>query len=283
MTVIGLGEMGFTLAGALLDGGHPTTVWNRTPEKAAALVAKGAQRAATVRDAVAASSLVVVSVKGNATARELLESAGDALSGRTVVNLTDGTSAEVRAVADWVAGQGADYLHGQIMTIAPGIGGAETVIFYGGSDAVYDRCQPMLRLIGGRGTLVAADAGVPTLYGMAVHDTMWGTLNGFLHAAALLSSEGIEVKRFLDDAGASVSALLASFPMIADEVDRGAYATEYGALQHHRPSVEDLIRESEARNIDTGFPRYTLGLVDKAMEDGHANDSYARLVEHFRK
>ncbi|MDV5142759.1 NAD(P)-binding domain-containing protein [Streptomyces sp. SBC-4] len=54
VTVIGLGEMGFTLASAFLAGGHPTTVWNRTPERADALVAKGARRAATVREAVAA-------------------------------------------------------------------------------------------------------------------------------------------------------------------------------------------------------------------------------------
>ncbi|MGW1379421.1 NAD(P)-dependent oxidoreductase [Streptomyces sp. NPDC002446] len=283
VTVIGLGEMGFALADAFLDGGHPTTVWNRTPDKADSLVAKGAERSATARDAVAASPLVVVSVKGNATARAVLESSGDALSGRSVLNLTDGTSAEARAVAEWVEDQGAQYLHGQIMTIAPGIGGAETVIFYGGSDAVFHHFHPTLRLIGGRGTLISADAGVPALYGMAVHGTMWGALNGFLHAAALLSSEGIGVKRFLDDAGPSVAALLASFPVIADEVDRGEYATPYGALQHHRPSVEDLVRESGARNIDVEFPGYTLGLVNKAVEDGHANDSYSRLIEHFRK
>ncbi|MGW0465180.1 NAD(P)-dependent oxidoreductase [Streptomyces sp. NPDC003027] len=283
MTVIGLGEMGFALAGAFLDGGHPTTVWNRTPEKAAPLVARGAERSATVRDAVAASPLVVVSVKGNETARAILESSADALSGRFVLNLTDGTSAEARAVAEWVMDHGARYLHGQIMTIAPGIGGAETVVFYGGSDAVFDGFHPTLRLIGGRGTLISADAGVPALYGMAVHGTMWGALNGFLHAAALLSSEGIEVKRFLDDAGPSMAALLGSFPMIADEVDRGEYATRYGALQHHRPSVEDLVRESEARNIDVEFPGYTLGLVDKAVRDGHADDSYSRLIEHFKK
>ncbi|MER7111908.1 NAD(P)-dependent oxidoreductase [Streptomyces sp. NPDC000229] len=283
VTVIGLGEMGFALAGAFLDGGHPTTVWNRTSEKADPLVARGAERSATVRDAVAASPLVVVSVKGNATARAVLESSRDVLSGRSVLNLTDGTSSEARAVAEWVRDQGAQYLHGQIMTIAPGIGGAETVIFYGGSDVVFNHFRTTLQLIGGRGTLISADAGVPALYGMAVHGTMWGTLNGFLHAAALLSSEGIQVKRFLDDAGPSVDALLASFPVIADEVDRGEYATQYGALQHHRPSVEDLVRESGARNIDVGFPGYTLGLVTKAVEDGHANDSYSRLIEHFRK
>ncbi|MFF1510402.1 NAD(P)-dependent oxidoreductase [Streptomyces sp. NPDC058326] len=283
VTVIGLGEMGSALAGAFLDGGHPTTVWNRTPERADPLVARGADRSETVRDAVAASPLVVVSVKGNATARAVLEASGDALSGRSVLNLTDGTSAEARAVAEWVRGQGARYLHGQIMTIAPGIGAAETVVFYGGSDAVFRDFRPALALLGGRATLVSADAGVPALYGMAVHGTMWGALNGFLHGAALLSSEGIEMRRFLDDAGPSVAALLASFPVIADEIDRGEYATPYGALQHHLPSIEDLIRESGDRNIDVELPAYTLGLVNEAVQDGHAEDSYARLIEHFRK
>jgi 3-hydroxyisobutyrate dehydrogenase-like beta-hydroxyacid dehydrogenase len=283
VTVIGLGEMGSALAGAFLDGGHPTTVWNRTPGKADALVAKGARRAATVRDAVVASALVVVNVKGGTVAREILESAGDALAGRAVVNLSDGTSTEARAVAEWVTGQGAEYLHGQIMTIAPGVGHPEAVVFYGGAEAVYDRYRSTLRLLGGRGNLIAADAGVPALYGMAVHGTMWGTLNGFLHAAALLSSEGIDVKRFLDHAGASVSALVSFLPSIADEVDRGRHAVEYGALRHHLPSVQDLVRESRARGIDEELPGYTLALVAKAVDEGHADDSYSRLIEHFRK
>ncbi|MDV5142758.1 hypothetical protein R1T08_00020 [Streptomyces sp. SBC-4] len=225
---------------------------------------------------------MVVSVKGSATARELLESSGDALSGRSVVNLTDGTSAEVRAVADWAAGRGAQYLHGQIMTIAPGIGGADTVIFYGGSEAVYDRYRTALRLIGGRGTLVADDAGVPTLYGMAVHGTMWGTLNGFLHAAALLSSEGIEVKRF---PGRRPGVPGRAVGVLPDDRRRGRPRRVRDGVRGTPtppPSVEDLVRESEARNIDAEFPRYTLGLVNEAVEAGHADDSYARLVEHFR-
>ncbi|GAA1264947.1 hypothetical protein GCM10009609_30190 [Pseudonocardia aurantiaca] len=118
LTVIGLGEMGSALAAAFLDGGHPTTVWNRTPRKAAALVAKGARQVSTVADAVAAGPLLVVSVKGNTAVREVLEPAGAALAGRAVLNLTDGTSAEARTTADWFTDRGAEYLHGQIMTIA---------------------------------------------------------------------------------------------------------------------------------------------------------------------
>ncbi|TMR07445.1 NAD(P)-dependent oxidoreductase [Actinomadura soli] len=281
VTVIGLGEMGTALATAFLDGGHPTTVWNRTPGKADALVSKGARRAGTVREAVAAGPLVVVNVKGNTAARDILESAGTALAGRAVVNLTDGTSAEVTAVAEWAADQGAHYLHGQIMTIAPGIGHPDAVVFYGGEKAVYDRFHPALRLLSGRASLIADDPRAPVLYGMAVHGTMWGTLNGFLHAAALLSNEGIQVSRFLEDATPSVSALLSFLPSIAEAVDRNDHAVEYGALKHHLPSVEDLFQESRSRGIDDDLPAYTLALVAKAIDEGHANDNYSRLIDHF--
>ncbi|MFI0368804.1 NAD(P)-dependent oxidoreductase [Actinomadura sp. 1N219] len=281
VTVIGLGEMGSALATAFLDGGHPTTVWNRTPHKADALVSKGAQRAETVREAVAASPLVVVNVKGNTAAREILESEADALAGRAVLNLTDGTSAEVTAVAEWAAEQGAQYLHGQIMTIAPGIGHPDAVVFYGGAKSVYDRFHPALQLLSGRASLIADDPRAPVLYGMAVHGTMWGTLNGFLHAAALLSDEGIQAGRFLEDATASVSALLSFLPSIAEAIDRNEHAVEYGALKHHLPSVEDLVQESRARGINEDLPAYTLALVAKAVAQGHANDNYSRLIDHF--
>ncbi|MBP2400985.1 NAD(P)-binding domain-containing protein [Streptomyces syringium] len=51
--------MGLALAATLLEQGHPTTVWNRTPEKADGLVVQGARRAATIADAVAASPVTV--------------------------------------------------------------------------------------------------------------------------------------------------------------------------------------------------------------------------------
>lgn len=42
LSVIGLGRMGAALASALLANINRVTVWNRTPEKAEALVGKGA-------------------------------------------------------------------------------------------------------------------------------------------------------------------------------------------------------------------------------------------------
>src|SRR5665213_1882631 len=49
---IGLGRMGGHVAENLLKAGHSVTVWNRSPEPVAALVAKGAAQAKTPQDAL---------------------------------------------------------------------------------------------------------------------------------------------------------------------------------------------------------------------------------------
>jgi hypothetical protein len=139
----------------------------------------------------------------------------------------------------------------------------------------------VLGLLSGHAKLVAGDPGVPALYGMAVHGTMWGLLNGFLHASALLRDEGVQVARFLDDAAASMGALPALLPSTAEEVDRGEYAVPFGALKHHLPSVADLARESADRGIDAAVPEFTLALVSRAVKEGHGDESYSRLVEDF--
>lgn len=80
VSVIGLGAMGSALAAAFLDHGLSTTVWNRSAERADALVAKGAILSATVADALAASKMTVVCLLNYDIVHEAAGPAGDALS-----------------------------------------------------------------------------------------------------------------------------------------------------------------------------------------------------------
>jgi 3-hydroxyisobutyrate dehydrogenase len=59
VAVLGMGRMGSALAGRLLDGGHRVVVWNRSPGRAAELVAAGAREAPTVADAAKGADVVV--------------------------------------------------------------------------------------------------------------------------------------------------------------------------------------------------------------------------------
>jgi 3-hydroxyisobutyrate dehydrogenase-like beta-hydroxyacid dehydrogenase len=63
---IGLGHMGTGMAMSLLKAGHKVTVYNRTREKAKALVREGAQTAATVADACRADAVFTMLANDNA-------------------------------------------------------------------------------------------------------------------------------------------------------------------------------------------------------------------------
>jgi 3-hydroxyisobutyrate dehydrogenase-like beta-hydroxyacid dehydrogenase len=57
---IGLGRMGAGMAANLLKAGHHVTVYNRTPEKAAALIAQGAKAAARVAEACRGEAVITM-------------------------------------------------------------------------------------------------------------------------------------------------------------------------------------------------------------------------------
>jgi 3-hydroxyisobutyrate dehydrogenase-like beta-hydroxyacid dehydrogenase len=57
---IGLGKMGTAIAGHLLASGHRVRVWNRSPEAARELVAKGAAAVARPTDVVPADFLLTM-------------------------------------------------------------------------------------------------------------------------------------------------------------------------------------------------------------------------------
>ncbi|HSW37146.1 MAG TPA: NAD(P)-dependent oxidoreductase [Candidatus Saccharimonadales bacterium] len=58
IAVIGLGIMGHGIADNFLKNGYKVTVWNRTPEKADDLVAKGAVLASSIKEAIESADLV---------------------------------------------------------------------------------------------------------------------------------------------------------------------------------------------------------------------------------
>lgn len=72
VTLLGTGLMGAPMARNLLAGGHATTVWNRSPDKAAALVEFGASHATTLVDAIDDAEIIVSMLSDGAATADLL-------------------------------------------------------------------------------------------------------------------------------------------------------------------------------------------------------------------
>lgn len=72
VALIGTGRMGTELGRHLLAAGHHLTIWNRTPDTAAPLVAAGATQAPTAADAVKDQDLVVTCLFGPDTVQQVV-------------------------------------------------------------------------------------------------------------------------------------------------------------------------------------------------------------------
>lgn len=191
VTLLGLGAMGTALARAWLAAGHPVTVWNRTPARAAALAAEGASVADSAAEAVAANTLVVVCLLDDASVGQVL--AGADLAGKDLVDLTTSTPAEARARAAWARERGARRLDGGIMAVPPMIGVPEAggYVFYSGSRELFERHRETLGVPAGT-TYVGEDAGFASLHDMALLAAMYGMFAGAAHAFALIRKEDID-------------------------------------------------------------------------------------------
>ncbi|MBH5338604.1 NAD(P)-dependent oxidoreductase [Streptomyces pactum] len=191
LTLLGLGAMGTALARTWLAAGHPLTVWNRTPARAEALAADGAEVADSAAAAVAANTLVVVCLLDDASVEEVL--AGADLTGRDLVNLTTGTPAQARARARWAQERGARYLDGGIMAVPPMIGVPESggYVFYSGPEELFERHRETLAVPTGT-RYVGEDAGFAALHDVALLSAMYGMFAGASHAFALIRKEDID-------------------------------------------------------------------------------------------
>ncbi|PSL55943.1 3-hydroxyisobutyrate dehydrogenase-like beta-hydroxyacid dehydrogenase [Saccharothrix carnea] len=280
VSVIGLGNLGRAVARVFLAAGHPTTVWNRSAGKAAELVAAGATSAPTAAEAFAASPLVVVAVLDPAAARDVLAGVGEAARGRAVVNLTSGGPDDARTLAEQVAGQGADYLHGAVYAVPQTLGTDDSTVNYSGAAHVHEEWRAVLDLLG-KGTFLGPDAGRASAFDMAILAGMYGMLSGFLHAAAMGRAGGIDAAELTPPLVSWLTGIFPALSMFADEIDRGDYATEESSLDMNRSGLATILRASASLGVAAPTLQPFQDLVDRQVAEGHGAASLARVVESF--
>ncbi|MFF9017984.1 NAD(P)-dependent oxidoreductase [Streptomyces sp. NPDC014870] len=283
VTVVGLGSMGRALAEAFLDAGHPTTVWNRTPAKAAPLVAKGAVHANGIADAVAASPLVVVCLTTYEDTLAALEPAAAALDGRALVTLNSGSPAGARRMNAWAVEHGARHLDGAVKDVPSAVGGESTLLYYGGDPGVFDEFEATLRVLGGDTVFLGEDPDLAALYEMAVGGTLLPALVGFFQGAAALRARGLDASSMVRFSVKWFEMINSVLPVFAEEIDRRDYSAPGSSVNLFLAGAagdEEFAREA---GLDTGWHEPFQELLRRAEAAGHGEHSITALTEVLGK
>ncbi|MEU0727614.1 NAD(P)-binding domain-containing protein [Streptomyces sp. NPDC006140] len=273
--------MGRALAGALLDAGLPTTVWNRTPGRDRELVERGAVGAGSAAEAAAAGEVVIVCVVNYDAVDAVLrqDEVAAALKGRTVVNLTADTPARARDTAGWAAAHGVRYLDGAIMTPTTTIGTPDAVFLHSGPADLYAELVPLREALGGAHTHLGEDPGRAAAYDIALLDIFWTAMAGYAHALAVARAEGVSATELAPFAQGIGAILPPAFAETAADADAGTYTGEGNPLTSAVSSMAHIVHVSEEHGIDAGVMRAAEGMARRTIGLGHGEDGFIRIAE----
>ncbi|GAA0474665.1 NAD(P)-binding domain-containing protein [Streptomyces sp. NPDC046215] len=283
VTVLGLGAMGKALATAFLTGGHPVTVWNRTPGKAGPLLALGATAAETAAGAVAANELIVACLLDHASVHETLDGAVAELAGRTLVNLTNGTPAQARELAAWAEEHGITYVDGGIMAVPPGIGTEQAFLLYSGARDAFEAHRPALERLGAA-HFVGTDPGLAALYDIALLSGMYGMFSGVFHALALTSTEKVPADAFGPLLADWIGAMAGGIPHFARQVETGDYVNgvvSNAAMQ--AAAFGNLLRTAEDQGVSPELIAPLQPLMDRLVAEGNGSGDVTGVVELLKR
>jgi len=191
VAVLGLGNMGSAIAGALLEAGNDVVVWNRTASKCGPLAQRGAQTAPTAARAIDGAPMVICSLSDYRSLHEIVGS-GVRLQDRTLVNLIWGTPTEAETFADVVATLGGTYVEGNPLCRPADIAGPAGDILYSGPLSAIETHRAVLDALGPVHN-VGSDITLANSLALALGPPFYAGVLSFLEAVAFAARLGISL------------------------------------------------------------------------------------------
>lgn len=151
----GIGLMGLPMTRRLLAAGYPLTVWNRSPDKCAPLLAQGAHRVETPAELCRDASVVMLCLANTEVVREVVFGPGGivegARPGQLLVDFSSLEPAATRAMAaELEARTGMRWVDAPVSGGTPGAEAGTLAIMAGGLEEDVERARPILAHLGQR-------------------------------------------------------------------------------------------------------------------------------------
>ena len=202
---LGLGVMGYPMAGHLARAGHSVTVYNRTAAKSQAWVAEyGGKAAATPREAAAGAEFVFACVGNDDDLRSVVLGADGALAGMAEGAIfVDHTTASAEVARELHGAARTLGLHFVDAPVSGGQAGAVNgllTVMCGGDAAPFAAAQPVAMAFSRAVTLVGAP-GAGQLAKMVNQICIGGLVQALSEGIAFGQKAGLDMKQVLDVIG----------------------------------------------------------------------------------
>jgi 3-hydroxyisobutyrate dehydrogenase/2-hydroxy-3-oxopropionate reductase len=202
---IGLGVMGFPMAGHLAKAGHAVTVFNRSPAKAQAWVAEfGGAAKDTPREAATGADIVFCCVGNDDDLRSVTLGANGAFAGMApgaiFVDHTTASADVARELYSAAENLGLAFVDAPVSGGQAGAQNGLLTVMCGGDQPAFDTVKPVAMAFSRAFTLMG-DSGAGQLTKMVNQICIAGLVQGLSEAIAFGQKAGLDMNQVLDVIG----------------------------------------------------------------------------------
>ncbi len=196
---VGLGVMGYPMAGFLASAGHEVTVYNRTTAKADAWMKEyGGVRADTPSDAATHAELVFTCVGNDDDVRAVILGDHGVMHGigadSIIVDHTTASANVAREIYDASAAKNIGFLDAPLSGGQAGAESGQLTIMVGGDESVYERARPVMDCYAKACTLIGP-VGSGQLAKMVNQICIAGVVQGLSEGLHFAKRAGLDVAK----------------------------------------------------------------------------------------
>ena len=192
------------MASRLLAAHHDVVVYNRSPERARPLEQRGAKVAATPKQLAAGVDIVFSSVANDAALEQVMFGPDGALAGAragsVVIEMSTVNPRTSRQVHEDARSKGVSVLDAPVSGSTVQAEQGQLVIFVGGEEDVYQKCQAILAVLGSK-TFYVGPSGAGATMKLCVNTLLGLGVQALAEAIALGVKAGLPRERFLQVLG----------------------------------------------------------------------------------
>jgi len=191
---LGLGVMGFPMAGHLAAAGHAVRVWNRSPDKARDWAARHEGRAcASIAEAVDGADIVFMCLGDDADVRDVAEPALEIMKDRAIlVDHTTASAELARQLHDAAKAAGAiGFIDAPVSGGQAGAEAGQLSIMCGGDESVFECAEAVMQAYA-KAITYAGEAGSGQLVKMVNQICIAGLVQGLSEGLHFAGRAGLD-------------------------------------------------------------------------------------------
>jgi 3-hydroxyisobutyrate dehydrogenase len=265
--IIGMGHMGSQMAPRLIQAGYQLTVYDRTREKAQAIT--GASVAETPK-AAASRCDVIISIVTDDTALDEVMLGPDGViagapAGSAIIDMSTVSPRASRHLFQAARAQGVAMIDAAVSGSVPQVEQGSLVIFAGGEQETYQRCKPILDILG-QSSFYMGPSGMGTTMKLVVNTLLGLGMQALAEAIALGEKAGLSKDVLLDVLG-QTAVLTAGQKAKLDNVRHEQYPTQFALSLQHK-DLRLIIDEADAVSVPMPATAVALQMYTAALAKG---------------